>query len=258
MMFKDKVIIISGIGPGMGVELARIAAREEAKIGISCRTESFLEQTEREIADEGGEVIAMRVDISKKEDCLAFAKKVIDTWGRIDALVNNAASIGTFEKFEDVDLDKWRQTFNINLFGTLQMAQACVPQMKAQKKGYIVNVSSMAFKKPLPLQGGYSASKAGLEGASKFMALELGKYGIRVNCARMGWMLGPPVTDFFEDKAAELGSMEAALAPIAQNIALGEIQNDADCARAVLALCTDWMASVTGAVLDINGGEFMP
>lgn len=259
MMFKDKVVIISGIGPGMGVELASIAAKEGAKVAVSCRTESFLQKTVDTISEAGGTVIARRVDISKKEDCKAFAQMVIDKWGRIDALVNNAASIGAFAPFEEANLDDWRETANINLFGTLQMAQVCVPQMKKQKKGYIVNVSSMAHKKPLPQQGSYSTSKAGLEAATKFMALELGKYGIRVNCTRMGWMYGPPVTGFFEEAAKKLGGdMKAALAPIAQNIALGEVQDDADCAKAVLILCTDWAAAVTGAVLDVNGGEFMP
>ena len=259
MMFKDKVVIISGIGPGMGVELARIAAREGAKVAISSRTQSFLEKTAEAISRDGGEVIWRCVDISKNEDCQSFARMVTDKWGHIDALVNNAASIGGFSTFEEADFENWRATANINLFGSLQMAQACVPQMKKQGKGYIVNVSSMAHKKPLPAQGGYGTSKAGLEGATKFMALELGKYGIRVNCARMGWMFGPPVTDFFEAQAKAAGvDLKVALQPIAQNIALGELQDDADCAKAVLVLCTDWVCAVSGAVLDINGGEFMP
>jgi NAD(P)-dependent dehydrogenase (short-subunit alcohol dehydrogenase family) len=153
MMFKDKVVIISGIGPGMGVELARIAAREGAKVAISSRTQPFLEKTAEAISHDGGEVIWRRVDISKNEDCQAFAKMVTDKWGHIDALVNNAASIGGFSTFEEADFENWRATVNINLFGSLQMAQACVPQMKKQGKGYIVNVSSMAHKKTTACPG---------------------------------------------------------------------------------------------------------
>lgn len=259
MLFKDRVVIVSGIGPGLGVELARIAAKEGAKVAIGSRTQSFLEQSAKEISDAGGEVFWRRVDISQNEDCKAFAKAVVDKWGRIDALVNNAAKTEPFTTFEEADFEGWRAIANVNLFGSLQMAQACVPQMKAQGKGYIVNVSSMAHRKPLSNQGGYAASKSGLEGATRHMALELGKYGIRANTARMGWMDGPPVTNYLSKMADDAGvDLKTIQAPIVKNIPLGTMPDDADCARAVLFLCTDWAAAVSGAIIDINGGEYMP
>jgi NAD(P)-dependent dehydrogenase (short-subunit alcohol dehydrogenase family) len=259
MLFKDKVVIVSGIGPGLGVELARIAAQEGAKVAIGARTESFLEQTAKEIEAAGGQVLSKRCDISKNDDCKAFAQAVVDKWGRIDALVNNAARTTPFTSFEEADFDGWREIHAVNLFGSLQMAQACLPAMKKQGKGYIVNVSSMAHRKPLPNQGGYASAKSGLEGAGRHMALELGKYGIRVNTARMGWMDGPPVTNYLSSIAKDTGvTLKDVQAPIVKNIPLGTMPDDADCARGVLMLCTHWADAISGAVVDINGGEYMP
>jgi NAD(P)-dependent dehydrogenase (short-subunit alcohol dehydrogenase family) len=259
MLLKDKVVIVSGIGAGLGIELARVAAAEGAKVAFCSRTVPFMEQSAKELSDAGAEVVWGRADISKNEDCKAFAKQVMDKWGRIDALINNAHRTTPFTSFEEADFEGWREIANVNLYGSLQMAQACLPGMKKAGKGYIVNVSSMAHRKPLPNQGGYAAAKAGLEGATRHMALELGKYGIRVNTARMGWMDGPPVTSYLSHLAREQGvELQSIQAPIVQNIPLGVIPDDQDCARAVVFLCTDWAAAVSGAVLDINGGEYMP
>jgi len=259
MMLKDKVIIVSGIGAGLGIELARLAAREGAKVAMSCRTESFLKESEAELKAMGADVIAQPCDIGKEEDCIALAKAVTDRWGRIDGLVNNGTRTLPFELFEKVDLEEWQACHTITLFGALRMSQACVPGMKAAGGGAIVNVSSMAHKKPLPMQGAYASAKAGLEGATHHLALELGKYNIRVNTARMGWMDGPPVDAYLAGVAQMKGITEDEVRqPIIDGIALGRIPDDADCAKAVMFLCTDWACVVSGAALDINGGEWMP
>lgn len=258
MLLKDKVVIVSGIGAGLGIETARVAAELGAKIAISCRTESFLKQSEKEFQDAGVEVLAQRCDISSEEDCHALAKAVTDKWGRIDALVNNAAQTLPFAPFEDANWDDWAKCHSITLFGSLRMGRAVVPGMKTAGGGYIVNVSSMAHKKPLPMQAAYASAKGGLEAATKHMALELGKYNIHVNTARMGWMDGPPVHGYLGHVASQQGTTyDAIAAPIAANIALGKIPDDRDCAKAVMFLCTDMAAAVSGAALDINGGEFM-
>lgn len=259
MHLKDKVVIISGIGPGLGIELARLSAREGAKVAISCRTESFLAESEAQLAAMGAEVLALRCDISQDADCVALAKAVTDRWGRIDALVNNGTRTLPFELFEDADLEDWQTCHSITLFGALRLSRACVPGLKAAGGGAIVNISSMAHKKPLAMQGAYASAKAGLEGATHHMALELGKYGIRVNTARMGWMDGPPVDAYLSGMAQMKGISEAEVRqPIIDGIALGKIPDDADCAKAVMFLCTDWASVVSGAALDINGGEWMP
>lgn len=259
MLLTNKIVIVSGIGPGMGSELAKIAAQEGAKVAIGARTVPFLKEIADQIASKGGEVLQQRTDITNPDDCRALAKATVDRWGRIDALVNSGYTGGNFAAFEDTDLADWRKTIEVNLFGTLNMVQAVIPQMKSQKRGAIVNVNTMVQKKPLPMQAGYGTSKAALEGATRFLAAELGRYGIRVNSTRMGWMWGPPVAGYFEHMAKSTGQdIEALKAPIVQNIPLGAIPDDAECAKAVLTLISDFTNVVTGAVLDINGGEYMP
>ncbi|MFC3172840.1 SDR family oxidoreductase [Novosphingobium bradum] len=259
MLLKDKVVIVSGIGAGLGIEVARVAAELGARVAMSCRTVSFLEQSEKELRDAGHEVMTQRCDISSEEDCQAFARAVVDKWGKIDALVNNAALTLPFAPFEEANWEEWHKCHNITMFGSLRMARASVPGMKKAGGGYIVNVSSMAHKKPLPMQAAYASAKGGLEAATKHMALELGKYNIRVNTARMGWMDGPPVRAYLGHIASEQGKTFADIAdPIAANISLGTIPDDRDCAKAVVFLCTDMAAAVSGAALDINGGEWMP
>ena len=259
MLLKDKIVVISGIGPGMGSELALIAAAEGAKVVLGARTESYLKDVAGQITKKGGEAIWRKTDITKEEDCQGLAKAAVDKWGRIDGLVNSGYTGGNFAMFEDADFADWKKTLEVNLFGTLQMTRAVVPTMKKQKRGAIVNVNTMVQKKPLPMQAGYGTSKAALEGATRFLAAELGPYGIRVNSTRMGWMWGPPVAGFFERTAKDTGQdIETLKAPILQNIPLGVIPDDADCAKAVLMLISDFASVVTGAVLDVNGGEYMP
>jgi NAD(P)-dependent dehydrogenase (short-subunit alcohol dehydrogenase family) len=102
-------------------------------------------------------------------------------------------------------------------------------------------------------------SKAALTGATAQLALELGRYGIRVNTAYMGWMWGPPVEGYLRAAAAQQGTTVEALARgVAQHIPLGRIPDDADCAKAALFLASDYACAVTGAALDVNGGEFLP
>jgi NAD(P)-dependent dehydrogenase (short-subunit alcohol dehydrogenase family) len=259
MLLKDKVVIVSGLGPGLGLDLARIAALEGAKVALGARNEDNLKSAAREIEEAGGEVLWRRTDVSNNEDCLALATAAADRWGGIDALVNNAFRSDPLELIETADFDTWRAIFDVNLFGSLQMAQACVPAMKQRGAGYIVNVSSMAHRKPVPTMGAYSAAKASLEGATRYLAKELGPYGIRANTARMGYIEGPTVTGYLGEVSRQTGaSVEEVAKFLTNDISLGTIPGGQDCARAVLFLCTEWASAISGAVLDINGGDYMP
>ena len=252
-MSGEKVAIITAGGSGMGAAAARKLVQDGYRVAIlssSGKGEALANELGG-IGVTGSNLVA--ADVQRLFD------QTMDRWGRIDALVNNAAKTTPFEAFEDADFAEWRANHDVNLIGSMQMARACVPAMKRAGGGSIVNVSSMAHKKPLPMQGAYASAKAGLEGATHHMALELGKYGIRVNTARMGWMDGPPVDAYLSGMAQMKGISEAEVRqPIIDGIRIGKIPDDSDCAKAVMFLCTDWAAVVSGAALDINGGEWMP
>jgi len=139
------------------------------------------------------------------------------------------------------------------------LVQAVLPHMKHRRGGAIVNVNSQVVHKPLAGQGGYACSKAALACATSYLALECGKYGIRFNSVFLGWMWGPAVAGYFEGMAKELKTTVQALKQnVTDGIALGIIPEDRECAKSVLYLISDYASVVTGASLDVNGGEYLP
>jgi NAD(P)-dependent dehydrogenase (short-subunit alcohol dehydrogenase family) len=259
MLLHDKTIIVTGIGPGMGRKLALESAKAGAKLVLAARSRDFVEGVAREIDGAGGKAVAVTADVSRQEDCDRIATVAATEFGRIDGLVNSAYGSGPFVPFEDGDLDDWRRAMEVTLFGSLQMVKSVLPHMKTAGGGSIVNVSTMETRKPIPGHGSYVVPKVALSGATRQLAAELGKYGIRVNAAVMGWMWGAPVEGFVGHMAAQSGqSVEQVKAGIAANIALGRIPPDQDCAKSIILLLSDYASEVTGASLDINGGEFMP
>ena len=261
MLLKNKVVIISGIGPGMGKELALEAAREGALLAICARTASKLDDSEAEIRAAGldNPILKVPTDISDSAQCKNLVDKTIEAYGRIDALINSAYVPGSFEPIESADTDGWRPAFDVNLFGTIGLTQEVVPHMKKNGGGSVVMINTMVQRKPVATQAGYAASKAALSAASKHMAVEFGQYNIRVNAVHMGWMWGPPVEYYINMMAKAKGTTaEQEIADVTKHIALGVIPDDSDCAKSALFFASDYSKMVTGASLDVNGGEYMP
>jgi NAD(P)-dependent dehydrogenase (short-subunit alcohol dehydrogenase family) len=258
MLLRDKAVIVTGVGPGMGRKLALIAAAEGAKVAVSARTQDFIDGVVKEIRDKGGEAIAIRTDVGDMSQCENLARTTLDTFGRIDGLVNSARAHGPFISFEDGDLAAWAANMEVTCFGALRMVKAVLPAMKRQGGGAIVNVSTMAALKPMTGEADYATAKGALTTATRQLANELGQYNIRVNCTRMGWMWGAPVQGYVAARAKALGVPEqTVIEPIASRIALGIIPPDEECAKSVLFFVSDYSKMVTGASLDVNGGEYM-
>ncbi len=263
MLLKDKIVIVSGIGPGLGVKLAIEAAREGAA-GVVCAARSIgkLDDAEARIKALGTDtkVLKQVTDITDREQCEALAAAAIKAFGRIDALVNSAFYHGDMDYASSADLDAWMSgPIATNLIGTLKLTQAVIPQMKQQKSGAIVMINTMAVRQIPPLgEAGYAASKAALANSTKWLAKELGPEGIRVNTVHMGWMWGAPVQGYMEWQAQQnkvpVGSL---IAQVASQIPIGRIPPDEECARAALFMVSDYASVVTGASLDVNGGHYM-
>lgn len=261
MLLAGKVTIVSGIGPGMGQKLAVIAAQEGAKLAICARTASKLDDAAREIADlvPGCEVLKVPTDVSDAQAAKAFMAAVADRYGRIDVLINSAYTTGGYQLAAEADLDDWRRTMDVNLFGSMNMIQAVVPYMKAQGGGSIVNVNTKVSRMPLETMGGYAVSKAALRMATTQLAKELGGDRIRLNSVFPGWMWGATVEQGFIARAEQTGTtVEAIRAEIAKAIPLGDIPEDGEVAKAVIAFASDYFSATTGACLELSGGEYMP
>lgn len=254
MILKDKVVIVTGAGPGMGQALCRGAAAEGAKVVISARSVDAIEAITADIKAKGGDAIAVRCDVSKTEDCNAIAKAALDQWGRIDGMVHSAYYHPDWSNLDAHSIDQLATALDVIAVGGLRMAQAVIPTMKAQGAGSIVNVSTLATRKPMPGEGGYAMAKAALNQLTRQLAVELGGTGIRVNTALMGWMMGAPLEGFI----ATMGEGgDAFRKQRASEIPVGHIPPDKDCAKAVYFLLSDYASEITGAALDVNGGDWV-
>lgn len=263
MLLKDKIVVVSGIGPGLGVKLAIEAAREGAAgVVAAARSAEKLADAEARVkaVNPNCKVLKVVTDITKVADCERLAAQAVQAFGRVDALVNSAFVHGDMDYASTANLEVWKEVINTNLIGTLQITQALVPQMKAQKSGAIVMINTMAVRQIPPLgEAGYAASKAALANSSKWLAKELGPSGIRVNTIHMGWMWGAPVQGYMEWQASEHKiPLETLKGQVEANIPLGRMPTDDECARAALFLVSDYASAVTGAALDANGGMYMP
>lgn len=264
MLLKDRVIIISGIGPGMGIKCAINAAKEGARgVVLSARRASRLEEAEEEVAalGTGIEILTVKNDIRDEAACHRLAAATVEKFGRIDGLVNNAFEHGPLDSVESAELDGWIGAYQTNVIGTMKMSRAVIPQMKKQGEGYIANVNTMGSRRtPIIPEAGYCASKAGLISASRSLAEEVGKYGIRVNSVHPGWMWGYTVENSLKQHAQSIFNMnyEEAVQHVSNEMALKRIVTDDEVSLATLFLVSKYASGITGVILDANGGNWMP
>jgi len=258
VILEGRVCVVSGAGPGLGRQVALLAARHGADVVVAARRAPMLEEIAAEIVQLGRRALAVPTDITDAEQCEALAGRAVEVFGRVDALVNNAYTEDVFKTFRRVELDEWRRLTEVNLFGPLQVTKAFVPHMTERRSGAIVFVNSMAIRKPPHQQGGYAVAKGGLLVAARVLARELGRFGVRVNSVLPGWMWGPQVEQYVHFMSDNRGiSEEEVTADITKDIPLGAIPTDAQVAGAVVFLASDLAAAVTGHALDANGGEVL-
>lgn len=266
MLVRDKVIIISGIGPGLGAKLAIEAATQGAAgIALCGRSPDKLQAVATRLAEVSSDVPVLQLitDIRERGSCEGAVDAVLNAFGRIDSLINNAYCHGNFEHMDTADVDGWSDVLATNLQGTLKMTQAVIPAMKTARSGSVVMINTQAVNKPVVLpmgtEAGYAASKAALANTAKYLALELGQFGIRVNTASMGWMWGEAVQGYVHYQSAKRQvDKQVIIDEICTNIPLKRIPTDDECAQAALFLISDFASGITGATLDVNGGEYMP
>jgi NAD(P)-dependent dehydrogenase (short-subunit alcohol dehydrogenase family) len=252
-----KVIVISGVGPGLGQTLALQCAQQGAQLVLGARSGDFIEGIAAQIRAEGGEAVAIPTDVSKSADCANLIAAAEKHFGGLDGLVNSAFR---FEAglFESADLGAWRAAMDVTCFGALALAQAAVPLMRRRGGGSIVNVSTSSTRVFTNGVGGYAIPKAALEMATRILAQELGPDAIRVNATLMGWMDGAPMKKGFAARAKARGVTEDALtAELMHAIPLKRMVSDSECARAVIFFLSDQSSAITGALLNVNGGMFM-
>ena len=248
--FTNQVVIVTGSGSpkGMGRVTAKTFANQGAKLVIVDINEAGVNETVDIIKQSGHEAIGIKVDITSKESVDAMVKTVLDTFRRIDVLVNNAG-ISQKVTVEDMTLDDMKRIFNVNMFGLFLCSQAVLEPMKKQKYGRIVNLSSVSGKRGGGIFGGahYSASKAGVLGFSKNLAREVAADGITVNSVCPGLIN----TEIWKSLPKEQADKIIADIPAGRP---GEPQEVAD---TICFLASKEASYITGEDIDINGGSHM-
>ncbi len=239
-----RTAMVTGGSRGIGAAAVRLLAREGWQVAVGCcqnldRAQALC----KELTAAGAEVFPFQGDVASVKDMEAFAQTVLDRWGQIDLLVNNAG-IAQQKLFTDVTEEEWDRIFAVNAKGLYCCCRAVVPHMVRRHAGSIVNVASIWGEVGASCEVPYSASKAAVIGFTKALAKELGPSGIRVNC------VSPGVIATEMNAALDPETVEA----LREETPLGVIGRPEDAARAILWLAGEDSAFVTGQVIGVNGG----
>jgi NAD(P)-dependent dehydrogenase (short-subunit alcohol dehydrogenase family) len=256
-LLKDRLAIVSGIGPGMGRDIALAFARAGADVALAARRAPALDAVAAEVRALGRRAVCVPTDIAQEADCRRLADTAAAELGGIDILVNNAFRGGLEPPIADADLAEWRRIFDVNVFGSVQLTQAVVPHLRRRGGGAIVFINSMSMRLIEPKFGGYAASKGALMTAAQTLAKELGPDKIRVNSVVPGYIWGPALQGYFKLLAQQQQTTpEAVYAAIASRTALNHIPTSEEIADAVLFFASDLARAITGQALDVNAGHF--
>jgi 3-oxoacyl-[acyl-carrier protein] reductase len=246
MRFTDKVAIVTGAGRGIGQAIALRLAKEGAKVAIPDIFEAGAQETVSMIEQNGGEAIAIKTDVSNADQVKDAVGKVVDAFGTVHVLVNNAGITRDMLLMKMKDED-WQAVININLSSVFHCSKAVVRPMMKNRFGRIVSISSVVGLVGQAGQTNYAASKAGIIGFTKSLAKEVGSRGITVNAVAPGFV--PSVlTDVLTDEQKNA---------ILTNTALGRFGTVEDIATAVTFLASEEAGFITGQVLTVDGGLAM-
>ncbi|AQQ54709.1 SDR family NAD(P)-dependent oxidoreductase [Planococcus lenghuensis] len=251
MRLKDKVAIITGAGSGQGKAAAKIFAGQGARVVVAEMNEEAGRETAEEVTAAGGEAFFYKTDVSDEANVKALVEEVQNRFGSIDVLFNNAGigfsarSRYKMASILETPLEDWNSILSINLNGAYLMSKHIIPVMIEQKRGSVINNSSLNGIIGVSGADAYTASKGGVVALTRVMAADYGKYNIRVNCICPGAINTPMIQEVLSDPE------------IAKNYEagpLGRVGEPEEIAYAALFLASDEASYVTGLIMPVDGG----
>ncbi|MEK7785574.1 MAG: SDR family NAD(P)-dependent oxidoreductase [Chloroflexota bacterium] len=246
---KNKVALITGAGRGIGKAIALRFAAAGARVVVNDVNPDTADATAKAINESGGQAIAIVADVANKMAVQTMHYEILEKWGRVDALINNA---GVEPTGSILTLDEWAwdRTINVNLKGAFLCSQTVGRDMKEQGGGVIVNISSIAGRAAgLRDRAAYVASKTGLVGFTRECAREFAAYNIRVNAVCPGVII--------TEMTAHLRQKEAQMKKWLEDIPQGRLGEPDDVTGLVLFLCSDEARYITGQAFNVDGGKVM-
>jgi 3-oxoacyl-[acyl-carrier protein] reductase len=251
MNIEGKVIVVTGAARGIGQEYARYLARHGARIVLAdindCSTTLDL------VKAEGGRAAATKVDVAGASSTMDMARTALDAFGRIDALINNAARFGQLKggRFDAINEGDWDAAMAVNVKGIWNCCKAVVPAMRRAGGGSIVNIASLAATYGMPYGLHYTTSKAAVIGLTRGLARELGRDNIRVNAVAPSAVLTEGTREFFAEKT------DKALETIKMGQAIARNLMPSDLVGTIHWLVSDASQLVTGQTIAVDGGTVM-
>ena len=243
--FAGRVVLITGAGRGLGRATAERFLERGAQVAVNVRTPERAETLAHELSRNSHPAPG---DIRSAPAVRALVADIVQRFGRLDILVNNAA-IASATRIEELSEDEWRATIDTNLTAAFFCIQAVVPAMKSQSHGRIINVSSLAGRSVSTLAGAhYTASKAGMLGLTRAAAKELGAHGITVNAVCPG---------LFDTELTHANATQECLDAVSQNFPIARLGKPAEVSDLICFLASESAGYITGASFDINGGSLM-
>ncbi|MBA7634784.1 3-oxoacyl-[acyl-carrier-protein] reductase FabG [subsurface metagenome] len=245
---KNKVAIITGARRGMGKAYALALTKAGAKVVVADISKEDCEKVVKEIEKKRGEAVAVKCDVTKKEEVNKMILAAVEKWGKVDILVNNAG-IAQFFPFLEMTEKDWDRTLDINLKGYFLCAQAAAKEMAKQKSGVIINIASVAMGQQgigFPNIAHYCASKGGIVGMTEALAVELAPYNIRVNAVAPG-MIETLMLDPIKKDPKMMKEMLA-------RVPMHRLGKAEEVSNLVLFLASDQSSYMTGSTVVIDGG----
>ncbi|MGV9750141.1 SDR family oxidoreductase [Nocardia farcinica] len=256
MLLQDKVVVVSGVGPGLGRAIAVQSAKVGADVVLASRTESRLTEVAKEIGELGRRALAVPTDIRNEDAVRALVETTRAEFGRVDTVVNNAFAIPPLADLAEVDLDQVRAGFETNVLAALRLTRAFIPDLAAST-GSVVMINSAVLHHSRRTFGPYKMAKSSLLALAQSLATELGPQGIRVNSVAPGYIWADNLKWYFNYLAEQRGiTAEEVYAETASTIDLRKLPEPDEIADAVVFFASSLARAITGACLDVNAGEY--
>ncbi|WP_227983038.1 SDR family oxidoreductase [Nocardia spumae] len=255
-LLADKVVVVSGVGPGLGRALCVQAAAAGAKVVLAARTESRLREVADEIEAAGGTSLTVPTDITDDTAVVTLVERTVETFGRVDALINNAFAMPSMKSLERTDFQQISDSLDLTVLGTLRATQAFTDEL-AKTRGAVVMINSSVLRHSEPRYGSYKVAKSALLAMSQTLATELGAKGIRVNSVAPGYIWADQLKWYFGEVAEKYEiTVDQVYQQTASRSDLKRLPEPDEIARAVVFLASDWASAITGQTLDVNCGEY--